>query len=212
MVQAKSFTTEDTGVHRGLLLSITEEDDVAVGVATNHAELFAIERPVEIEDLQGIEIGDLTAGGAIERLEPEIVGVLARSGVHDGAAIRCELNAVNESGVGLFERQQLSGFPRGNIHDGDTVVAGSAFSEGDERSLSAVGGNVKSADDGDLRDRLRSSALQRNFHQLAALPDIFPVEHGAPVGCAHWKSVVPAGGQFGHFDTVGVPSPDIEGP
>ena len=71
----------------GLGLGFFQQYDVGVGVAAEHGEFAAVEGPVDLVDAFGFEVGDLLARGAIERLEPEIIGVLVTEGIHHGFAV-----------------------------------------------------------------------------------------------------------------------------
>src|SRR5580704_15319744 len=53
---------------------------------------FAVERPAKLENMFGGEVGDLLAGGTIERLRPEIVRSSAAHGIDDGLAVRRKTN------------------------------------------------------------------------------------------------------------------------
>ena len=55
-----------------LRLGVADEDDVGLGVATDEAEFTAVEGPMKVAYFFRLEIGDLLAGGTVERLEPEV--------------------------------------------------------------------------------------------------------------------------------------------
>jgi hypothetical protein len=56
----------------------------------NHRQLFAIERPVEVVDVFGSEIGKLLALGTIQRLLPKVVHAIVTHELDHGFAITTE--------------------------------------------------------------------------------------------------------------------------
>jgi hypothetical protein len=50
-----------------------QQDDVGIGVAAQDAKLLAIGRPVEGQNLLGLEVGDLSAGTAVDGLNPDVI-------------------------------------------------------------------------------------------------------------------------------------------
>ena len=50
-------------------------------MGSQYAEGLAVRRPVEIDNQLGVEICDLAARGAVQRLEPDIVNSIFPDGV-----------------------------------------------------------------------------------------------------------------------------------
>src|SRR5271169_759503 len=59
-----------------LQFGLFEQHNIRIGVAADQAELAAIERPVEIDDLFRFEVSDLLSRRTVKRLEPEVIRVL----------------------------------------------------------------------------------------------------------------------------------------
>jgi len=56
-----------------LRLRFLQEHYVGIGMRSEYAQVLAIGRPAEIDDLLGIEICDLAAWRTIQRLQPHVV-------------------------------------------------------------------------------------------------------------------------------------------
>jgi hypothetical protein len=67
-----------------------QEYNIGLGVAANHTQLATVEGPVKVHDAFRFEVGDLLSRRAIERLEPEIIGVLVTESINDSFAIMGE--------------------------------------------------------------------------------------------------------------------------
>ena len=65
-----------------------QKDDVGIGVAAKDAESPAIVRPVEGEDLLPVEIGDLVARRAGERLNPNVIHAVLANAVGERLSVR----------------------------------------------------------------------------------------------------------------------------
>lgn len=69
------------------LIGVADEHHVGFAVAADDGELFAIEGEVEVADEFGFEIGELLAGRAVERLQPEIVGIPITDGIDNALSV-----------------------------------------------------------------------------------------------------------------------------
>src|SRR5579863_4260699 len=56
-------------------------------MTANHTHLAAVERPVKIRDVFRLEIGELLPRRTVERLEPEVIGVLVSDRIDHSFAI-----------------------------------------------------------------------------------------------------------------------------
>src|ERR1700746_3188010 len=56
-----------------LRLGFLQQHHVGIDMAAQNAERLAIRRTMELKNLFGVEVGDLTARRAIERLNPEVI-------------------------------------------------------------------------------------------------------------------------------------------
>lgn len=83
-------------------------------MAADHAQLGAVERPAKVGDLFRFEVGDLLSRRTVERLEPEVIGILVTEGINDSFAIVGEadrppawaLQVVKFRVLGLIEWEQ----------------------------------------------------------------------------------------------------------
>ncbi len=60
-------------------------------MGTHDAEGLAIERELKDLDRVALKIRDPAAGGAIERVQPQVVRAIFADGIHDGFPVGCEL-------------------------------------------------------------------------------------------------------------------------
>ena len=86
-----------TNLGRGFL----EQDDVRIRVAAEDAKTLAIGRPVKREDALGIEVGDLVAGSASDRLNPDVIHAILGDRVGYELPVCRELHAFGDSWVGV---------------------------------------------------------------------------------------------------------------
>jgi hypothetical protein len=78
-------------------------------VAADEAELLAVKRPEEVAEAFRLEIGDLLSRRAVERLQPEVIGILVAEGVEysfaiGGKASRPRLGALQFQELGVLRR------------------------------------------------------------------------------------------------------------
>src|ERR1700743_2178656 len=64
---------------------VVGEDGVGCAVRAEDGEGFSVGGPAEVDDLVGLEIGDEAAFGAVDRLQPNIVGAVLQN--EDGNAL-----------------------------------------------------------------------------------------------------------------------------
>ena len=95
-------------------LGVVDEDDIGVSVATNQSQLRSVKRPVEVDDVLGLEICDLLAGRAVEGLLPEIVGVAVTEGIGDGPAVGSEADRPATRALEVESLHRLFGISRDN--------------------------------------------------------------------------------------------------
>ena len=102
--QRRSRTRSSTSSLRlrtNLGLEFLEQDDVRIGVAAEDAKTLAIWRPVKREDALGIEVGDLVAGSASDRLNPDVIHAILGDRVGYELPVCRELHAFGDSWVGV---------------------------------------------------------------------------------------------------------------
>ena len=88
-----------------LLLRVLDEHHVGRGIATYQCQALAVQRPLVGADFEGIEVGQLVARAAVQRLEPQIVHALLADGIHDAFAVRGEAQLPPVPRI-IFERPQ----------------------------------------------------------------------------------------------------------
>src|ERR1700720_4067639 len=127
---------------------VAEEDYVGIEAAAEDGEGFAVGGPGEAAAaLFGSEPGDVVAGAAVDRLEPDVVDAVFADGVGERFAVGREMDAAGEVRVG---RNQLACALGSGIEADERnflVARGSgsshrlrSFGE-DKGELGAVGGN-----------------------------------------------------------------------
>ena len=108
--QRRSRTRSSTSALRlrtNLGLGFLEQDDVRIGVAAEDAKTLAIWRPVKREDALGIEVGDLVAGSASDRLNPDVIHAILGDRVGYELPVCRELHAFGDSWVASKMRGEL---------------------------------------------------------------------------------------------------------
>ena len=83
----------EKSTRNGLRFGLLQEDHIGFGVAADHSQLAAIERPVKVADLFSLEVGDLFSRRTVERLEPEVFSVLVTQRISDGFAVMGEADS-----------------------------------------------------------------------------------------------------------------------
>ena len=80
-----------------LRLGLLQEHNIGIGVAANHPQLAAVERPVKVGDVFRFEVGDLFSRRTVKRLEPEVLSILVKEKINDGFAIMGEADRPSSS-------------------------------------------------------------------------------------------------------------------
>jgi hypothetical protein len=119
-------------------VGIARQHDVGLGVRTQDADRLSVRRVPECGDRVRREAGQLAAGRAIQRLEPQVVRAVIANGIYDALAVRTELWRARNARIGIEHalRRLRSRIQR---HQSDLVCDVSRTARREERQQLAIG-------------------------------------------------------------------------
>src|SRR5579863_2675644 len=176
-------------------------------MATNQAELLAIEGPVEVVDVLTGEIGNLASLRAIEWLHPEIVDAGGANRIHHSLSIRRKADRAATRPLEDKFSRCLAWLKRDQSEFFDVLAqvaeTGTGNGPGIGRNIVTVGYKLGRKANG-------IAAINGDLHQLTAARRIF-IHHPATVRRAHGKVLDLAEGKLLEVAAGGIHTPYVEG-